>query len=392
MGEVQELFWGWEHNGKLPTESRVCGEQLVDDVNATGGQSIRQQLRKSWRLVLIVTLLRCSSEASVTCRDENNGEVDWFIIYKAPKQAEKLTGLEYFYTDSARRSEYIVDSKAKKTKFINDPEGVLANTLRPLFVPVRKMRENFGFISYSDQPPGSQSHDVFGHSKGVVMVEKANTGVWLLHTTFEQIGTHLLDIRAFAFDHDVPLDFHDTLQQVVRWEQITPPLPPCANFKELTSRGGQKFYSIAKNVAAGVKPGTKRPINHGDGDLYVTIAHDSKVQGDLAVQTWGCQRERAKSFCGDKYKVYNIGSIATGMGSWKPTSDHSKWCVTTDRGKVWTCIADVNRSKSQFERRGGALCINNKDITETFRSFVASKEDCSVAVTHDAECEDADDD
>ncbi|KAK2863495.1 hypothetical protein Q5P01_003028 [Channa striata] len=381
-----------------------------------------------WRLVLIVTLLRCSSEPSVTCRDENNGEVDWFIIYKAPTQAKKLTGLEYFYTDSARRSEYIDNSKAKKTKFINDAEGVLANTLRHLFIPVRKMRENFGFISYSDQPPGSQSHKEFGHSKGVVMVEKNNTGVWLLHSTpqfpfrrdqnkfwpksgnlkaqtficitfnysqFEQIGTHLLDIRAFPFDHDVPLDFHDTLQQVVKWEQITPPPPPRANFKELTSRRGQKFYSIAKNVAAGVKAGTKRGRDEGktlpksgDGDLYVNIAHDKNVQGHLAVQTWGCQKERAKSFCGDKYNVYNIGSIATGMGSWKPTSDHSKWFVTTDGGKDWTCIADVNRSQSQFERRGGALCINNKHIAEKFRSFVASKEDCSVAVTHDAECED----
>ncbi|XP_067340238.1 plancitoxin-1-like [Channa argus] len=354
-----------------------------------------------WRLVLTVTLLCCGSEASVTCRDENNGEVDWFILYKVPTQARKLTGLEYLYIDSSRELTF---------PHINAPDGVLANTLRPLFSPVRSMPPNFGFINYNDQPPGSQAHHTFGHSKGVVMVEKDGTGVWLLHSTpqfpfrrdqnmfwpnsgnknaqtficvtfpynqFVQIGTHLRDIRAFPFDYDVPLDFDDALQQVVNWEQKTPPPPPPPKFNELTARGGWKFYSIAKS--------TKDVENSVEGDLYITIAQ--KIQSDLKVQTWGCQKDRAKSYCGGGHTVYNIDSIKTKLGNWNPKSDHSKWCVSTDQNKPLTCIADVNRAESQSERRGGALCMKDDRITMIFQSFIKSTEGCSGPVEMDFECD-----
>uniref|UniRef100_A0A0E9PSY3 Uncharacterized protein n=1 Tax=Anguilla anguilla TaxID=7936 RepID=A0A0E9PSY3_ANGAN len=40
-----------------------------------------------WRVVLTVSLLWwgiCSSEAKVTCKNENDHEVDWYILYKVP--------------------------------------------------------------------------------------------------------------------------------------------------------------------------------------------------------------------------------------------------------------------------------------------------------------------
>uniref|UniRef100_A0A0E9RDI2 deoxyribonuclease II n=1 Tax=Anguilla anguilla TaxID=7936 RepID=A0A0E9RDI2_ANGAN len=58
------------------------------------------------RVVLTVSLLCwgiCSSEAKVTCKDKNGGEVDWYILYKVPKPNNKApSGLEYFYIDSAK--------------------------------------------------------------------------------------------------------------------------------------------------------------------------------------------------------------------------------------------------------------------------------------------------
>ncbi|XP_049909868.1 plancitoxin-1-like [Epinephelus moara] len=145
-----------------------------------------------WRFVLTVSLLCWRSEGTVTCRDKNNGIVDWYIIYKAPTQTPSLTGLEYLYIDSTGMTKMVPSTPNYKS--IKDPNGVLANTLRPLFTPIRSMPQDFGFISYSDQPPGGHAAQMFGHSKGVLMVNKTGTGVWLLHSTprfpFRRDPTH----------------------------------------------------------------------------------------------------------------------------------------------------------------------------------------------------------
>ncbi|XP_053195592.1 deoxyribonuclease-2-beta-like [Scomber japonicus] len=361
-----------------------------------------------WRLVLVVSLLCCSSEASVSCRDENGAEVDWFILYKTPRNL-KLTGLEYvyIYPDNNQKAK-----SQRSTKFINAADGLLANTLQPLNLPP----PNFGFISYNDGVPEGCSAKVsdptdtsggavsssFGHSKGVVMVEKDKKGVWLLHSTpqfpysrdpdhfypesgtrnaqificvtfnydqFKAIGEHLQKIRAFPFDHHIPSDFHRELQDVTTMNtqnHNTPAnnrFPP--TFQQLTSSGGKTFHSIAKQVS-------DQPE---DGDLYVSISNE--VRSDVNVQSWGCQPERDGSYCPTRgYKVQNVVLVETVGAKWDPGSDHSKWCVAVDQNKPWTCISDVNRSESQYGRLGGALCVKDEDIRNIFMSFVVCKDEC----------------
>ncbi|TDH02427.1 hypothetical protein EPR50_G00173450 [Perca flavescens] len=170
-----------------------------------------------------------------------------YIIYKAPQLNNiGTTGLEYLYIDSAgKKKETLTTDPTYKP--INHPNGVLANTLRPIFTT--SLPDNFGFISYSDQPPGCDAIDKFGHSKGVVMMEKDKTGVWLLHSTprfpflrdqkkfypssgaakaqtficvtfkydqFNKIGEHLLDINAFTFDDHIPEGFYKELKDLRR--------------------------------------------------------------------------------------------------------------------------------------------------------------------------------
>lgn len=112
-----------------------------------------------------------------------------------------------------------------------------------------------------------------------------------------------------------------------------------------------------------------------DGDLYVTISQ--RVSSDLFVQTWGCQAGRDTSFCREnRFKVENINTTATSFGQWNNTKDHSKWCVAKDPENNWVCVADVNRAPSQYARRGGALCINDKRIKDIFKDFPKEIEDC----------------
>uniref|UniRef100_A0A669D925 Deoxyribonuclease-2-alpha n=1 Tax=Oreochromis niloticus TaxID=8128 RepID=A0A669D925_ORENI len=224
---------------------------------------------------------------------------------------------------------------------------------------------------------------------GVLLVNESGTGIWLLHSTpkfpyardensfwpstgvknaqtficvtfpydeFRKIGKHLQYIRAFPFDHRIPGDFHTELQDVVNKVDV----PPDDNFQQLTSSNRSNFYSIAKNYSE---------------DLYVNIAQ--KVSSDLLVQTWGCQMRRDTSFCKEnKFKVENINTTATSLGQWNNTKDHSKWCVAKDPENNWMCVADVNRAPSQYARRGGALCINDKKIKDIFQNFANKIEDC----------------
>nr|XP_046230877.1 deoxyribonuclease-2-alpha-like isoform X2 [Scatophagus argus] len=360
-----------------------------------------------WRFVLTVSLLCWRSEGTVTCRDNNNGAVDWYIIYKAPA-LQQLTGLEYLYIDSTDNNVKIMQPSTPNYKGINHPEGVLGHTLKPLFTSIRSMSPNFGFISYSDQPPGCSASDKFGHSKGVLMADKTGTGVWLLHSTpqfpfrrhkdhfwpesgarnaqificvtfpynqFRHIGNHLQYIGAFPFEHDLPEDFHGELRDAVNWKQSPPP----NNFQLLTSSASNIFNSIAKQQSLQAKV----------GDLYVTIAQ--LVGSDLDVQTWGCQSGRSRSYCIPRIaKVINIKTIRTGLGDWTSKNDHSKWCVAQNQNKDWICIADMNRAPTQYERRGGALCFQNAAVKKIFKIFTGATEDCttpSIMDTMDTDCE-----
>ncbi|XP_034534244.1 plancitoxin-1-like [Notolabrus celidotus] len=349
-----------------------------------------------WRFVLTLTVLCWGSDGAVTCKNENNAQVNWYILYKAPNLPLKgLTGLEYVYIDSSGARKMV--SSTPNFKSIKHPDGVLANTLRPLLTPIRSMPSTFGFISYSDQPPGSNAFVKFGHSKGVLMMDRTSTGVWLMHSTpqfpfrrdqnnfwpesgernaqificvtfqyteFSKIGMHLQYIGAFPFEHDIPLDFHQELRDAVNWVQP----PPLNTFSELISTDStQKFYSISKQQFEQTKV----------GDLYVTIAQ--ALGSDLDVQTWGCQRDGQRSYCvSGVHKVLNVKNIETHVGHWGPKHDHSKWCVAKDPNKHWICIADVNRAPTQYLRRGGALCFENTGVKQMFLQFAGGIEDCST--------------
>ncbi|XP_078128212.1 deoxyribonuclease-2-beta-like [Sander vitreus] len=410
-----------------------------------------------WRIFLTVSLLCWSADGQdVTCKNHNGVAVDWYIIYKAPKLNNIRTeGLEYLYIDPAGKKTY-----KDHNKLINNDKGVLANTLKPIFT--KSMTDNFGFITYNDQPPPDEKGvkpsvaSKFGHSKGVVMMDKT-TGVWLLHSVpqfpfkrdknnfypdsgaakaqtficvtfkynqFKKIGQHLLDIRAFPFDHQIPEGFYTELKDVRNKMVQT---GNNINIQDLTSAGltsaaGTLFRSFAKKqykgpsgvgklrhrrvkvlpkakpkpavhktITKGHKAGTKGPSaarlvalrdpKRFVGDLYLTIAETYRT--DVRVQTWGCQLNRDSSYCvQNQRQVINIESVKTDLGNgefkWMTKNDHSKWCVADTKHSDLICIADVNRAITQYERPGGGLCFEHKEASELFKGLIDETETCRL--------------
>ncbi|XP_072245536.1 deoxyribonuclease-2-alpha-like [Leuresthes tenuis] len=344
------------------------------------------------RVLLSVVILSEGCRSDVRCRNDKGQEVDWFILYKLPRRDND--GLTYFYMD-----EHTDGWKRSKEK-INSKSGSVANTLKPLLDFYDRKTEGFGFLLYNDQPPNQKTVSAsFGHSKGVVMLDK-KTGVWLSHSTpkfptfqskdfwpdsgnanaqtflcvtfayekFKHIGLQLKYIHAYSYDSDLPPFFHEELKCVAQ-RSCYPKREPWFNVLNLTSMGNRVFLSFAKYTRFG-------------DDLYSGLITNNMPQ-DLFAKSWGKMREPLPSNCSSSipHHVYNVQEVKLPLQKpFNTTMDHSKWCVTS--AGDWTCIADMNRERSQMGRGGGAICIQDPIVVNSFRALISKYEDCRKP--HDA--------
>ncbi|MEQ2217980.1 hypothetical protein XENOCAPTIV_027364 [Xenoophorus captivus] len=347
--------------------------------------------------LLSVGLLFKACYSDVKCRNDQGEDVDWYIVYKLPNM--KDGGLSYLYMDESTGGWRLSMEK------INSKTGCLANTLKPLLDFYDKKTEGFGYVLYSDQPPSPFSaSSSFGHSKGVVMLDRIS-GFWLSHSTpkfptyrkrefwpnsgnanaqiflcvtfpyqqFKTIGLQLKYIHAFSFDSDIPKTFHEELRCVAQ-RSCYPKNKPWFSVKRLSSTRGHSFTSFAK-------------YTHFGDDLYSGLIVDH-VSQNLYVKSWGKMRKPLASNCSSElaHHVYNVKEVKLqGRKSFSDTVDHSKWCVTSDGG--WTCIADMNREVSQMGRGGGAICTENTKVGEAFWALISNFEKCkeSHSKVHEGE-------
>ncbi|XP_071777981.1 deoxyribonuclease-2-alpha-like [Centroberyx gerrardi] len=295
------------------------------------------------------------------------------------------SGLQYLYMD---------DSTAGWThglKDINSNSGTLANTLKPFFDHYMYKTQDFGYILYSDQPPNrNPAPSSFGHSKGVVMLDR-NTGVWLSHSTpkfpgtdinnfwpdtgtanaqtficvtspyseFDQIGLQLMYIHIYSFNVHIPNTFPCKLKCVAQ-RSCYPTEGPWFRVKDMVSIKGSYFNSIAKYKRFG-------------DDLYSGLLVDYLGQ-DLYVKSWGRMQKPLPSDCSVAHNVYNVLQVKPpNLQPFPDTVDHSKWCVAS---RTWTCIADMNREESQMGRGGGAICTDNLAVWKAFSAMVGICEPC----------------
>lgn len=349
------------------------------------------------RFLLSVGLLFKACYSDVKCKNDKGEDVDWYIVYKLPNVNDR--GLSYLYMDESTRgwklSKEQIDSKT----------GFLAKTLKPLLDFYKKKTEGFGYILYSDQPPSPYTApSSFGHSKGVVMLDR-NFGLWLSHSTpkfpkyrstefwpssgnsnaqtflcvtfpykwFKEIGQQLKYIHVYSFDSEIPKTFHEELRCVAQ-RSCYPKKQPWFSVKRLNSAAGHIFTSFAK-------------YKRFRDDLYSGLIVDH-VSQDLYIKSWGKMRSPLVSNCSARlpHHVYNVKEVQLQrIKAFSDTVDHSKWCVTSD-GK-WACIADMNREVSQMGRGGGAICTEDPTVGEAFWTLISNNENCkdSQSVPHKRE-------
>ncbi|XP_039983665.1 deoxyribonuclease-2-alpha-like isoform X2 [Xiphias gladius] len=313
-----------------------------------------------------------------------------YILYKLPNV--NGDGLLYLYMDESTNGWKLSREK------INSKSGTLANTLKPLLDFYDRKVESFGYMLFSDQPPDPYvAPPSFGHSKGVVMLDR-KTGVWLSHSTprfptyrrrdfwpksgnanaqtfmcvtysyndFKEIGLQLMYIHAYSYDYEIPGTFQNELRCVAQ-RSCFPKEAPWFREKTLISTTGHYFHSYAKYKRFG-------------DDLYSGLIAKTLKQ-DLYVKSWGKMCRPLPSNCSIPHRVYNVKEVTILKGKpFNDTVDHAKWCVAPDGG--WTCIADMNREVSQMGRGGGAICTNDGAVGKAFYTLITKHEPCKREHTH----------
>ncbi|TKR82396.1 hypothetical protein L596_016127 [Steinernema carpocapsae] len=348
-----------------------------------------------WLLLLFLT---DSSYEFISCRSDCGRDVDWFVGTKLPlmnTKRFKLTGREFYYVDSNMNTEMTDWSKSPLN--ISDPNGPVGSTVGQIFS--RKNDHSVFYLVFNDQMPNGTTSSYRGHTKGVMLFDE-NQGFLMMHsvpkfvdldkpdfeypytgitngqsficitfntTALKDIGTHLLYITPAIVKAQLPtsfgLKFLD-LQKVIAGR----PLGKGANttfFRQIPSLAGRKFVFFGKH----------KKFNK---DLYADLVA-AKLQGNIYTQTWLKGNGDLKPSCAKDRQVYNIRELTFPSATFNSSKDHSKWVVTdTQKGKNASvvCVADINRQKSQFDRAGGAICLQHKGLWRLYRNLVGLSEKC----------------
>uniref|UniRef100_A0A147BGZ2 Putative deoxyribonuclease ii n=1 Tax=Ixodes ricinus TaxID=34613 RepID=A0A147BGZ2_IXORI len=349
-------------------------------------------------------------EAAISCKDEQNNDVEWSFIYKLPKKPKSKkseytpTGDEYVYVDSNTPTSTSYWTLSPKSIFQDG--NPLANTILPLTSKTKP--KNLAFAVYNDQVPASKdlNRTSNGHTKGLIVFDE-QTGIWIIHSvpkfpeqlhsgqyvfpenarengqsilcvTFptsqlETIANHLRLQYPNIYDSYAPeemLSGHPALSLLLQNKFIrTPPWVLMAPLKDVKKNA---FLSFAK---------------HGrlDKDVYADVVASS-LETSLLASTWrNGPGGRLPAECDQQFTVTNVDGVRFPFGrtnqslTFSNTEDHSKWAISMQGSKGYVCIGSLNRMKSQFRRGGETLCFRSPVIYKLLYRTVMSVDDCPDA-------------
>lgn len=338
---------------------------------------------------------------SAVCRDEKGQTVDWYVVYKLPKLDSEnsmiRTGVGYVYITNK-------DTKwVESEKSASDPNSLLGKTLARYYK--ESQRKKISFIMYNDVPPDEECEGSFyGHSKGVIIIEK-KTGLWITHSipafpnrftegkyrfpksaakyghmalcmsfnveeSADQIVKQFLYIKPLIYDIEIKkslLREAEHLEKLIDEDWVKE--PPYESQISIATPEGYEFISFAKSTEF-------------DADLYGSLVAPN-LKSDLLVASWrqGEDEKMLASNCSGSYKIENIDELELPLqkdevDNWKYTADHSKWSITKESNKPFTCIGDINRVKSQFRRGGGIVCLGSQHVWKSFNDAIRRFEEC----------------
>jgi len=317
--------------------------------------------------------------------NETGHAVDWWFIYKVPKNAKgdapdtpDSTGYEYAYYDDQ------VDNVVPSNGTLNQDQGALRLTIDSIF---NSQDPSTGWVLYNDERPADVTgtdNGELGHTKGAIFFDtQSQTAVWLLHSWPKYVSPEETNMPTPMFGQtflalSMTLDAAQILagqmithQQPQVFESKLPDdLPTICNLRSLcgtinpndpgapsvlpfTTRGGMAFQVIAKNR------------NWGQ-DFWNDLVGPT-LKEDINVETWIRGGDSVIPDTKDSDGVHNVYDIkyislrAIGLPwAWPEVQDHAKWAIS--HADNWICVGDINRMISQRNRGGCTIAFQDAEL------------------------------
>lgn len=338
------------------------------------------------QIIIVLSWCTVVYSADISCKNEAGEPVDWFVIYKLPRNkiGEVGTGVDYMYLDPK------IGSWQMSKFMVNTTQGAMGRTLSQLYTGQAYRSNSSVYAIYNDAPPILKYSLEYGHTKGMLLFDRSQ-GFWLSHTIprfpsfpergyiyprsgkvngqttlcvtykyeqFLHIVKQLVYINPRFYNCSVPAAFLKDFTVLARLcEDTKLPIASNRNMEKLFSASGEVFLSFVKSSA------------YVD-DIYTGWV--AQLLGvDLLVETWQRPPHELPSNCSLSEHTLNIRRIQLpGSKLFQSYHDHSKWCVSKAFEKQVTCLGDLNREEGQLWRGGGLICSNNPLIYKAFRQSV----------------------
>jgi len=321
--------------------------------------------------------------------------VDWWAMLKTSAQSSSTNA----YVKNGTSFAY-VDSKTTSLQFLSADVTSKTSPLGRTLLPVYHDSPELSFM-YNDETPDGKTSGSYGHTKGVISY-KNKEGFWLIHSVpafppappneygystkaniygqsflCTSLNAANLNKVGILQQHNHPQIYHSNISSDAA--SLMPDLAaamkgtsktgtPATTIQKISTLGGANFTGYGKNAPWGQ-------------DLQPNLIIPD-IKADMVWETW--MRPYEAPFCPARpaKQCYSAATLSGALQSggtynWKETEDHSKWGVTTETSKPYTCIGDINRMTSQRKRGGGAMCTTNPTVHRMFLGLIKTKDSCN---------------
>ncbi|KRY08119.1 Deoxyribonuclease-2-alpha [Trichinella patagoniensis] len=198
-------------------------------------------------VVCILILLKTSTALVATCKDDRDGDTDWFLIYKPPDS------LNSKIIKSGPNPDWAPSAQA-----INEVANhAISKTMVDFIVEDR----NIKVLAYSDDPPNMPPQNINSKAKGVLLIDNRDNdaAAWFVHTVpnflayrgpyswpaSETAKGHMFLCEPFIYANNLSpelLTQHNELSNLATGVQIR--VPPFLEHAKFTTKANQ----VAANI------------------------------------------------------------------------------------------------------------------------------------------------
>nr|AAX22746.1 newborn larvae-specific DNase II-6 [Trichinella spiralis] len=336
-------------------------------------------------VIVIMISLKNSMAQVATCKNDANGDVDWFLVYKPP------TLLSTKIIKSERNPTW----GNSAANIDQDARHSIAATMASFTANNR----DISVLAYSDDPPNLPPMNEKSKAKGVLLVHNGATdaAAWFVHTApnfLAHLGPYLWPAAETPKGHIfLCLSLNEAqLNSVAKAIRYQEPFIYANNLPAALLNLHNELSNLAKGVQIRVTPflehakfATKSAVGAAANidafgkhtksfaDIYAKVLKN-KLAANIRI--WAPSDTRSKSICKGQYQLRKVASpMQLADSQVSREADSAKWALI--EGKNTVCFTTNDYKMNEKRIPGAAVCLENAGVYTAFTAAAFNVEDCN---------------